>query len=274
MTPELDPAIAAHYRQDPERDRLETRARLESVRTRELLHRLLPAPPSVVIDVGGARGAYALWLARAGYQVHLVDPWPPHVDAAAAASTEQRDAPLRSVVVGYAQELPFGDASADAVLLLGPLYHLTALDERVEALAEARRVLRGGGVLLAGAISRFASTFEGIRLGGIADPAFEAIVEGDLRDGVRRNPDPEGRPEWFTLAYFHRPEELRRELCTAGFEDVQVLAVGGPGSFQDVDSDLEDPMRREALLRAIRRVESEPELLAASADLMGFGRAP
>jgi hypothetical protein len=63
VTPELDPAIAAHYQHDPERGRLETWARLEGVRTGELLHRFLPAPPSVIIDVGGARGAYALSLA-------------------------------------------------------------------------------------------------------------------------------------------------------------------------------------------------------------------
>jgi 2-polyprenyl-3-methyl-5-hydroxy-6-metoxy-1,4-benzoquinol methylase len=110
---ELDPAIAAHYGHDPERDRLETWGRLEGVRTRELLSRYLPSPPSVVLDVGGARGAYALPLAREGYEVHLIDPWKPHIEAAAAASATQPETPLASV----ARELPFSDASADAVLL-------------------------------------------------------------------------------------------------------------------------------------------------------------
>jgi hypothetical protein len=72
---DLDPAIAAHYRHDPERDRLETWARLEGIRTRELLDRFLPKAPAVVLDIGGARGAYALGLAREGYEVHLVDPY-------------------------------------------------------------------------------------------------------------------------------------------------------------------------------------------------------
>jgi SAM-dependent methyltransferase len=161
---------------------------------------------------------------------------------------------------------------ANAVLLLGPLYHLPAAIERARALAEAHRVLRSGGVLLAAAISRFASTFDGLRSGVITDPTFEAIVEGDLRDGVHRNPDPEGRPEWFTLAYFHRPEELHGELCTAGFTDVQILAVERPGSFQDLSASLQDPICRDALLRAIRRVEDEPTLMGASAHLMAIGR--
>jgi SAM-dependent methyltransferase len=174
--------------------------------------------------------------------------------------------------VGDVRELPFADASADAVLLLGPLYHLPVAGERVQALAEACRVLRTGGVLLAAGISRFASTFEGVRLGLIADPTFEGIVEGDLRDGIHRNPDPEGRPEWFTLAYFHLPEELREELCTAGLVDVQVLAIEGPGSFRSLEALLDDPASRDAVLRAIRRVETESTLMGAGAHLMGIGR--
>jgi SAM-dependent methyltransferase len=274
VAPEFDAAIAAHYGHDPERDRLDTWARLEGIRTRELLSRFLPTAPAVVLDVGGARGAYALELAREGYEVHLVDPYEPHVAAAGAASAAQSDAPLASAVVGDARELPFADACAHAVLMLGPLYHLPAATDRGQALAEACRVLHSKGVLIAAGISRFASTYEGVRWGLIADPTFEAIVEGDLRDGVHRNPDPEGRPEWFTLAYFHRPEELREELCTAGLLDVKVLAIEGPGSFQNLGALLDDPTSCDAVLRAIRRVEDEPALLAASAHFMAVGRVP
>jgi SAM-dependent methyltransferase len=270
---DLDPAIAAHYEHDPERERLQTWARLEGLRTWELLERFLPAPPAAVLDIGGARGAYALPLARDGYEVHLIDPWEPHVQAATAASQAQGDAPLASTALGDARELPFGDASVDAVLLLGPLYHLPAKVDRALALSEAHRVLRDGGVLLAAAISRFASTFDGVRSGMIADPGFETIVEGDLHDGVHRNPDPAGRPEWFTLAYFHLPQELREELQSAGFSDVEILAVEGPGSFQDLGAPLEDQASREAVLRAIRRVEDEPTIMGASAHLMAIGRA-
>jgi ubiquinone/menaquinone biosynthesis C-methylase UbiE len=112
--------MAAHYRHDPERDRLDTWARLERLRTQELLDRYLPAPPAVVYDIGGARGAYALPLAKAGYQVHLIDAWQPHIDAAAAASYDQPDAPLASANLGDARDLPFPDHSGDAVRLFPP----------------------------------------------------------------------------------------------------------------------------------------------------------
>jgi SAM-dependent methyltransferase len=272
MAHELDPAVREHYDAGVERDRLTTWGRLEAERTRELLDRFLPGPPAVVLDVGGAEGAYALPLAVAGYEVHLIDPVARHVDAARAASATAL-APLASASVGDARALPHADGSADAVLLLGPLYHLVDAADRATALAEAHRVLRPGGVLLAAAISRFASALDGVRSGNLADPRFAAIVDGDLTGGVHRNPDPPGMPEWFTLAWFHHPDELRDEVAAAGFTQVRVLAVEGVGAAGDTRPQLDDPGTREVLLGTIRRLEAEPTLLGASPHLMAVGRA-
>ena len=58
--------------------------------------------------------------------------------------------PLASIRQGDARALPFADASADALLLLGPLYHLQERADRLRALREAARVLRPGGGPLRG----------------------------------------------------------------------------------------------------------------------------
>lgn len=271
MANPLDPRIAAHYALGEEGARLGRPdvPTLEAIRTRILLARYLPEPPAVVWDVGGATGVYALPLARQGYEMHLLDPWPDHVSAAREASAAQPESPLASARIGDARELPTTDASVDAVLLLGPLYHIISAGARAAALREAFRVLRSGGVLFAAAISRFASTYDGIRSGYLADPYFESLVQGVLADGVHRNLDPVEHPQFFTLAYFHRPDELGAELRAAGFASVDVLAIEGPGGFQD-RLDLSDSTVRAAVLRAIERVEREPSLLGASSHLMGI----
>jgi hypothetical protein len=128
-------------------------------------------------------------------------------------------------------------------------------------------VLRPGGVLAAAAISRFASTLDGLFRRHLDDPDFEAIVEGDLRDGQHRNPT--GRPEWFTTAYFHLPDELPREVAEAGLRLWALVAVEGPAwMLPDIGQRLADPAARERVLRAIRRVETEPSLLGASSHLL------
>ncbi len=48
-------------------------SQIEKLRTQELLHRYLPPPPGLILDIGGGAGVYAFWLAERGYQVHLVD---------------------------------------------------------------------------------------------------------------------------------------------------------------------------------------------------------
>jgi ubiquinone/menaquinone biosynthesis C-methylase UbiE len=256
-----DDELSHYYGRGEEEGRLAGPFRLEFARTQELLRRFLPAPPAMVLDVGGGPGSYAAWLADRGYEVELLDPIELHVEQARARGV--------SAHMGDARELPFADAAADAVLLLGPLYHLQEPADRRRALEEARRVLRPGGLLAAAAISRFASTIDGLRRELLLAADFEQGVERSLRDGRHENPS--RRPERFTTAYFHLPHELEQEVRGAGFELTGVLAIEGVGEFApDVGAWLDDPVRRGVLLRAIERVEAEPALLGASPHLMAL----
>lgn len=269
----LPPEIAAHYDEGAERDRLTGGGRLEYLRTRELLARWLPPAPADILDVGGAAGVYALPLASEGYRVRLVDPVPLHVQQAREGSAAQPHSPLIAADLGGARALDVADQSADAVLLLGPLYHLIERDDRVAALVEAARVVRPGGVVAAAAVSRFASMLDGLFRGRLDEPGFEAVVEGALHDGIHRNPDAvEG---WFTTAYFHLPEELGPELADAALRVEAVLPVEGPAwLLPDLQARLDDPDRREQLLRAIRRTEREPSFAGATSHLLAVGRRP
>ena len=269
--PALDAGVQRYYDGTPEEDRLaQGPAQLEAARTRELIQRHAPPPPATVIDVGGAGGAYAIWLAEAGYDVHLVDA-SARLVAAARRAAAAAPRPLASCEIGDARALPFPSSCAEIVLLLGPLYHLTTSEGRSIALGEARRTLKPGGMLFAAAISRWASAMDGLARDLFADPRFGAIVDGDLRDGQHRNTTE--RADYFTTAYFHRPEELRDEVEAAGFVVDGVYGLEGPGwMLPDFDERWGDARRRSDLMRVARALEAEPSVLGLSAHLLAVAR--
>jgi ubiquinone/menaquinone biosynthesis C-methylase UbiE len=269
----IDPAIESHYGTGYERSRLFPGGRpsLEFVRSLELLERLLPAPPARVLDVGGGPGTYAAPLARRGHRVHVVDPVRLHVEQARQAAGAGPAASF-TAALGDARDLAEPAVSQDAVLLFGPLYHLTGAADRQRALAEARRVLVPGGRLLAMAVCRFASLLDGLYRDWLDDPGFRPIVQQDLADGQHRNPDPAGRPEFFTTAYFHTPGGLAQEIGQAGFTGVAVYGVEGPG--WPLRREWADPRRREQILFAARATETQPSLTGFSQHLIAAATRP
>ena len=267
----FDPRVSEYYDRAPEETRLQQGPfQLEEARTRELIQRFAPPPPGTVVDVGGAAGAYALWLAEAGYAVHLVDA-APRLVAEAQRRSSLAAHPLASCRVGDARGLTLPDETADLVLLLGPLYHLTNAGDRARALREAARVLKPGGWLFAAGISRFASALDGLARDVLDDPEFAPIVEQDLRDGQHRNPT--DKLDYFTTAYFHRPEELGAEVLGAGLALSGVYGVEGPGwILPDVAERMANPRQRAALLRAARMLETEPAVVGSSAHLLAVAQ--
>jgi SAM-dependent methyltransferase len=266
----MEREILSHYEAGIEAPRLARHAGvLERARTLDLLSRHLPPPPARLLDVGGGPGVYAVWLAARGYEVRLVDPVPLHVEQAQAAAREAGVAV--EAAIGDARRLEDADGSADAVLLMGPLYHLTERADRVAALAEARRVLRPGGVVLATGISRYASLLDGLSRRLVDDPAFRAILERDLAEGQHRNPT--HRLDYFTTAYFHKPEQLVAEAEEAGLGMASIFAIEGPAwLFADVEARAGDAEHWRILMDLLRQVEAVPALLAASAHLMLVAR--
>ena len=259
--------IEAYYLQGMEAGRLANDwGELERVRTLAILARNLPSSPAVVFDIGGGAGVYAVPLAKQGYKVHLIDPVDLHLEQARKNAGESGIA-LASICLGDARHLEVPSKSADAVLLLGPLYHLVERSDRLQALRESCRILKPGGVLLAAAISRFASLIDGLSSGYFQHEEFRKIVAADLASGRHNNPTK--HPAYFTTAYFHDPAELAAEVGEAGFADVQILSVEGPAwsaaMFREAWS---NEVQKEKLLGFLSLIEREPSLHGASAHLI------
>lgn len=224
--------------------------RVEWERTLELLERWLPPAPARVLDIGGGPGRYAAWLAERGYTVELLDPVPKHVRQARARGVEASE--------GDARALPYGDEAADAVLMLGPLYHLPSASDRTLALTEAVRCAAPGAPVVVAAMSRWAKPAVKASRGELGD----AAVRGYLLRVLAHGQDVEGNA-FDLVSYNHDPEELRGELVAAGLADVLVLGIEGPlGAQARLDVSLADTAISAARIAEVRAPHFSIHLLA------------
>jgi SAM-dependent methyltransferase len=236
---------------------------LELLRTRDILERRIPAPPAKILDVGGAAGVYTIWLMQKGYEVHLLDPIPKHIEQAKKAIAALPGKPIGGAEVGHGGDLPHADNSVDAVLLMGPLYHLTEKNDRMQCLREALRALRPGGMVFAVGITRFASFLDGLHSGCLKDPQFVKIIERDLKEGQHRNPT--DNPYYWTDAYFHHPYELETEVLETGFADVELIAIEGPGwAAKDPKRFATDPVLSKPFFEFLCKIENDRSIIGVS----------
>jgi SAM-dependent methyltransferase len=261
-------ATLAYYLQGNERKRLDRpQGIIEFERTKDILGRYLPSSPAVIADIGGGPGRYALWLAERGYRVYHRDLIELHVQQLLDAVMGDPRLAI-DTQIGDARQLDLPDATVDAVLLLGPLYHLTRRRDRVQVLTEAKRIARTGGLVFAVAISRWSPRLDAV----IAQKIYERIPEAldELPDLERTGWIKPLFPGSFT-GYSHRPRQLRAEVRDAG---LRVLTVVGIESVAFLLGDLAErvaePEALQILLDSARAVENVPELLGANPHLLAI----
>ena len=144
---EVFEALTNYYSGYDEEGRLLSRhGSVEYLTTMRYIEKYLK-PGMRVLEIGAATGRYSHALARKGYQVDAVELVQHNIDI-----FKKKTQPGESVSIrqGNAMDLNFfGDETFDITLLLGPMYHLFTAEEQKQALAEAVRVTKPGGVIFA-----------------------------------------------------------------------------------------------------------------------------
>ena len=224
-------AVQSLYRSDPEREwRRMERHRTEFAVTLRVLDAHLPPAPAHVLDCGGGPGRYAIALAQHGYEVTLFD-LSPELLAMAQEKATEAGVTLSGFVQGTATDLSrFADDSFDAVLLMGPLYHLLDEDERKQALAEAYRVVKPGGPVFAAFITRYAGHRD-----AAAHYPEQAFKEAEDYHHIAQTgllpPRTDGAVAF--TAYFAHPTEVALICRNIGLDVQAVLGVEGVASMHE-----------------------------------------
>ena len=262
--------IQALYDGDPDREdcRLE-RHQLERDLSWRYLELYLPGRGRI-LEVGAGTGRYTVGLARRGYEVLAVDLSAELIARARRLLADEGLADRVEFRVGDARHLSdITDGAFDAVLLMGPLYHLVLKDDRLLAVRQAYDRLVPGGVLFSALISRFGIMGDLLRNvpQWIEDPV-------EVRCVIERGRDPLGYPKGGFRGYFATVSEIAPLHEEAGFRTEVVAGVEPAISADDESYNQLEGQRRELWLDLLYELSREPSLVASSRHVLYIGRRP
>ncbi|MBQ4014502.1 MAG: class I SAM-dependent methyltransferase [Treponema sp.] len=216
-----------------------------------------PARPNVslkILDVGAATGAYSVPLSRQGFDVTAVELVPSNLQKLRAKHEKVK------CWKGDARDLHFLDGAAfDIVLLLGPLYHLHAEEDKLKALAEAARVAKKGGLIFCAytmneyAVTQYCFGQNKIKenfAAGQIDKSFKTVSrDGDLYSYVRL-------------------EDINALKEKSGLERVKIFSPDGPADYMRRELNAMDQETFELFKNYALEISERPELLGAGSHLV------
>ena len=227
-------------------------------------------PAGRILEIGAATGAYTLWLAERGYHVTAADLSEGQINECRKRVSELGLQTNVNCLVADARDLtPVSETDFDAVLLMGPLYHLVLRDDRVKALREAVTRLKRGGLLFSALISRF----------GIMGHLLRHVpqwVENqkEVRSVIERGRAPEDAPKGGFRGYYVTVDEIAPLHEELGLETVVLAGVEPAISADDESYNRLEGEQRELWLELLWELSREPSLVASSRHLLYIGRKP
>lgn len=278
----IDPAVLAGYNAGIEKGRLRTGTGLiEFERTKEILLENLPKPPAVIYDIGGAYGEYAWWLASLGYEVYLFDLSETNIAMSAELAAEYPGVALRAAMTCDARAVPRADRSADAILLMGPLYTIMKYEERICAIKESGRLLKDEGILFSAALTPYSVLIPRLtayhrddakKRRELDDPKVMAMIKRALDDGRYINPGKE-IASGIGSSHLHTAKALREELACGGFATAAVHGVmGGAWLAPNIDELITNAETKTVLMETVRMLDVHDEIVGLSGHLLAVSK--
>jgi SAM-dependent methyltransferase len=273
--------IKAYYAEFGEREwnRLlnPTDGAVEFAVNRRAISRYLPtsldsAQPLRILDIGGGPGRYSFWLVEQGHKVTLADLSPDLLKIARAKSDESHTQ-LEAVVEADACDLSaWPTGYFDAVLSLGPFYHLPDAADRDRAAGELGRVLRPGGVAFVALMPRYTFLRRTIAIGDERQHLLDADF---LREALEQGAFYNDIPGRFTEGYGAHPAEIEPYFARFGLEQVTLLASEGIAvGIQEAVAQIADtaPALYERVIDLILETATDPSILGLCSHLLYVGQ--
>lgn len=219
--------LEEYYNKFNEDKRLNSRhGQVEFITSMRYIHRYLDEiaertgrkkPQIRILDIGAGTGRYSIALAEEGYDVSAIELVKHNLGRLKAKSS------LVKAYQGNALRLKrFEDEAFDMVLLFGPMYHLHEKEEKLKALAEAKRVLRTGGILLAAYImNEFSVITYAFKERHIKESLEAGMLDECFHCTKKAN-------ELYSMVRLEDIEKLNKEV---GLERIRIIAADGAANY-------------------------------------------
>ncbi len=260
--------IAEFYSSNPEEEhsRLE-RHQLEYDLTWRYLNQYLPSQGSI-LEVGAATGSYTKELAKRGYTLTAVDLSTALLEECRKSIADEGLERQVRLVVADARDLSkVAEKGFDAVLLMGPLYHLIVEADRKLALKEAFDRLREDGIIFSSFISRF----------GVMGDLLKNVPswiedQAEVRSLLLMGKRPDDYPQGGFRGYFAQASEIAPLHEALGFETLVVAGIEPAISADDESYNKLQEKQRQLWLDLLYEMSAEKSIIGASRHLLYIGK--
>lgn len=207
-----------------------------------------------IADIGAGTGAYSVPLAKEGYDVTAVEYVKSNLQ-----KLKKKQANVKTFL-GDARNLSMmKDNSFDVVLLLGPMYHVFSLEEKVQVLMEAKRIAKDGGVIF---VAYYMNEYGVIRHGFV-----DGSIKRDLADGrLDKNFHIIGQPN--DLYSFDRLSDINLYNKKASLDRLTIFAPDGASDYMRDALNKMDAETFELFKNYQLSVAENENLLGASSHLV------
>ena len=201
------------------------------------------------MDVGAGTGRYSVALAEEGYDVTAVE-----LVKYNLGILKQKNSTVKAYQGNALKLSRFPDKEFDMVLVFGPMYHLLTTEEKVQALKEAKRVLKDDGVMLvAYCMNEYSILTYGFRQNHI----LECLENGKISKDFRVQPEAEDLYDYVRL------EDMDAYNKAAGLKRIKVISADGPSDYMRPVLNAMDEATFEAFIRYHLTICERPELVGA-----------
>ena len=243
--------LEKYYNKFNEEKRLNSRhGQVEFTTSMIYIHAYLPDHPHAkILDVGAGTGRYSVALAEEGYDVTAVE-----LVKYNLGILKQKNSTVKAYQGNALKLSRFPDKEFDMVLVFGPMYHLLTTEEKVQALKEAKRVLKDDGVMLvAYCMNEYSILTYGFRQNHI----LECLENGKISKDFRVQPEAEDLYDYVRL------EDMDAYNKAAGLKRIKVISADGPSDYMRPVLNAMDEATFEAFIRYHLTICERPELVGA-----------